>query len=115
MGKESVAHTCNPGYVGGWDQKNHSSKQASLGKKRLLAKLHLEENMLVWWHTPVIQQWEDHSPGSPGQKARPHLQENQSQSSWGYASSSGTPASQAWSPEFKPQFCPEKKKGKWLK
>jgi hypothetical protein len=35
------------------------------------------EQSWVWWHAPVIPvtvgniKWEDHSPGGPGQKARP--------------------------------------------
>jgi hypothetical protein len=71
-----VAHTCNPSYLGGWDQEDHGSK-ASLGKKSLQDPISTKKSW-VWWHEPITPAMagslkQDGSPGQPGQKVRPYF------------------------------------------
>jgi hypothetical protein len=58
-------------------------------------------NSWAWWLKSVISatvgsvKQEDHSPGWPGQKVRPYIQNNHSKKGWRYGSSSTPPAQQA--------------------
>jgi hypothetical protein len=60
--------------------------QASLGK--ISETPITTEKSWAWWHVPIISvtvggiKWEEHGLGWPGQKSRPHLQNNQSKKGW---------------------------------
>jgi hypothetical protein len=69
-----VAHICNPSFLGGWDQKGHSSKSAL--EKSLQDPILVEKKLCVVaysCHPSKGRRFkqEDHGPGWSGPKARP--------------------------------------------
>jgi hypothetical protein len=98
----------------GQDQKDCGSR---LGQAKIF-KTSFQQKKLGWWYMPVILATlgtinRSQGPGWPGQKVRPYLKNNQRKVVQVMSACLG--ALKPWSPEFKSQYHPSKKKTKWNK